>query len=96
MIITSWTKNCHSTYTAMLLKTLTATRWFDKSFQLIVSKQGTAAVNFEHSWGDGVAVLRYFRELYKETTTSPFLHPNSVPAKVDSSKIVQRLGNALL
>ncbi|PVD24049.1 hypothetical protein C0Q70_14518 [Pomacea canaliculata] len=66
-------------------------RWFDKSFQLIVTKQGTAAVNFEHSWGDGVAVLRYFRELYKETTTSPFLHPNSVPAKVDSSRIVQCL-----
>ncbi|XP_076447430.1 carnitine O-palmitoyltransferase 2, mitochondrial-like isoform X2 [Babylonia areolata] len=66
-------------------------RWFDKSFQLILSKRGTAAVNFEHSWGDGVAVMRYFKELYKDSTTNSFLHPQSVPAKVDSAKVVQKL-----
>lgn len=38
-----------------------ANRWFDKSISLIVAKDGTAGVNFEHSWGDGVAVLRYFQ-----------------------------------
>uniref|UniRef100_A0A7S2SPU2 Choline/carnitine acyltransferase domain-containing protein n=1 Tax=Mucochytrium quahogii TaxID=96639 RepID=A0A7S2SPU2_9STRA len=42
-------------------------RWFDKSFQLIVTKNGKAAVNFEHSWGDGVAVLRYFNEVYESS-----------------------------
>ncbi|XP_552786.3 carnitine O-palmitoyltransferase 2, mitochondrial [Anopheles gambiae] len=47
-------------------------RWFDKSFTLIVAKDGTAGINFEHSWGDGVAVLRYFQEIFKETTTAPF------------------------
>ncbi|XP_050077227.1 carnitine O-palmitoyltransferase 2, mitochondrial isoform X2 [Anopheles maculipalpis] len=47
-------------------------RWFDKSFSLIVAKDGTAGINFEHSWGDGVAVLRYFQEIFKETTTAPF------------------------
>lgn len=36
-------------------------RWFDKSFSLIVSKDGYGGINFEHSWGDGVAVLRYFQ-----------------------------------
>lgn len=36
-------------------------RWFDKSFSLIVSKDGYSGINFEHSWGDGVAVLRYFQ-----------------------------------
>jgi len=36
-------------------------RWFDKSFSLIVSKDGYAGINFEHSWGDGVAILRYFQ-----------------------------------
>ncbi|KAK7496706.1 hypothetical protein BaRGS_00012113 [Batillaria attramentaria] len=66
-------------------------RWFDKSFQLIMSKRGTAAVNFEHAWGDGVAIMRYFKELYKDTTTNAFLHPDSQPAKVDSSRVVQRL-----
>uniref|UniRef100_A0A182JI10 Choline/carnitine acyltransferase domain-containing protein n=1 Tax=Anopheles atroparvus TaxID=41427 RepID=A0A182JI10_ANOAO len=50
-------------------------RWFDKSFSLIVAKDGTAGINFEHSWGDGVAVLRYFQEIFKETTTAPFAQP---------------------
>lgn len=36
-------------------------RWFDKSFSLIVTKDGVAGINFEHSWGDGVAILRYFQ-----------------------------------
>ncbi|XP_045534518.1 carnitine O-palmitoyltransferase 2, mitochondrial [Papilio machaon] len=54
-------------------------RWFDKSFSLIVTKDGCSGVNFEHSWGDGVAVLRFFQELYTETTTKPFVHPDSKP-----------------
>lgn len=29
----------------------------------IVSANAKAAVNFEHSWGDGVAVLRFFNEV---------------------------------
>eukprot|EP00924_Labyrinthula_sp_SR-Ha-C_P006992 maker-scaffold_8-snap-gene-6.12-mRNA-1 protein AED:0.02 eAED:0.02 QI:253/1/1/1/1/1/3/57/659 len=40
-------------------------RWMDKSFQLIVTKNGKVSVNFEHSWGDGVAVLRYFNAVYQ-------------------------------
>ena len=67
-------------------------RWFDKCFSVILTKDGRAAVNFEHSWGDGVAVLRYFNEIWKETTENPFVHPDTPPAKVDSSKIVQQLG----
>lgn len=50
-------------------------RWFDKSFSLIVTKDGSACVNFEHSWGDGVAVLRYFNEVYTDTITNPRIHP---------------------
>ena len=38
-------------------------RWFDKSLQLIICKDGKAAVHFEHAWGDGVAVLRFFNEV---------------------------------
>ncbi|KAF0702994.1 Aste57867_7714 [Aphanomyces stellatus] len=41
--------------------------WFDKSFQLIVARNGMASVNFEHSWGDGVAVLRYLNEMYTDS-----------------------------
>lgn len=52
-------------------------RWYDKSLSVIVDKDGTAGVNFEHSWGDGVAVLRYFNEIHKDTTNNPFVHPTT-------------------
>ncbi|CAG4974127.1 unnamed protein product [Parnassius apollo] len=60
-------------------------RWFDKSFSLIVTKDGWSGINFEHSWGDGVAVLRFFQELYGETTSKPFVHPDSVPVKTNAT-----------
>ncbi|TYZ68041.1 hypothetical protein PybrP1_012623 [[Pythium] brassicae (nom. inval.)] len=47
--------------------------WFDKSFQLIVAANGAASVNFEHSWGDGVAVLRYLNEMYSDSVQYPVL-----------------------
>ena len=43
-------------------------RWFDKCFSLIMDAAGQTAVNFEHSWGDGVAVLRYFNEVFDAST----------------------------
>ncbi|XP_028177897.1 carnitine O-palmitoyltransferase 2, mitochondrial [Ostrinia furnacalis] len=60
-------------------------RWFDKSFSLIVSKDGISGINFEHSWGDGVAVLRFFQDIYKETTTKPFVHPDTKPLETNRS-----------
>ena len=48
-------------------------RWFDKSFSIIVDPDGGAAVNFEHAWGDGVAVIRFFNEVYKESMGSEVL-----------------------
>jgi carnitine O-palmitoyltransferase 2 len=52
-------------------------RWYDKSLSVIVDKSGTAGINFEHSWGDGVAVLRYFNEIYKDISNNPFVHPST-------------------
>ncbi|XP_046682241.1 carnitine O-palmitoyltransferase 2, mitochondrial [Homalodisca vitripennis] len=46
-------------------------RWFDKSFSLIVAKDGRAGINFEHSWGDGVAVLRYFNDIHRDSVRKP-------------------------
>lgn len=67
-------------------------RWYDKSFSLIVAKDGTAGINFEHSWGDGVAVLRYFNEVYKETINSPFVHPNTrTNVEDDLDRAVQKV-----
>lgn len=66
-------------------------RWYDKSFSIIIAKDGNAAINFEHSWGDGVAVLRFQNEIFKDTTENPIVHPGSAPAAVDSASAVQRL-----
>lgn len=69
-------------------------RWFDKSLSLIVAKDGTTGINFEHSWGDGVAVLRFFNEIYKEITDSPLIHPADVKnaGSDDVSEEVFRIG----
>lgn len=66
-------------------------RWYDKSFTVILTKDGQAAINFEHAWGDGVAVLRFQNEIFKDTTEKPLVHPGSAPAAVDSSSAVRRL-----
>ncbi|XP_028666703.1 carnitine O-palmitoyltransferase 2, mitochondrial [Erpetoichthys calabaricus] len=67
-------------------------RWFDKSFSLIVAKHGVTAVNFEHSWGDGVAMLRFQNEVFKDTTERPAVGPDSIPAPdAESSLAVRRL-----
>ncbi|XP_045768548.1 carnitine O-palmitoyltransferase 2, mitochondrial [Maniola jurtina] len=63
--------------------------WFDKSFSLIVTKDGVSGINFEHSWGDGVAVLRFFQDIYTETTTKPFIGPESTPS--DKQVTVKKL-----
>ncbi|KAI1892086.1 hypothetical protein AGOR_G00150350 [Albula goreensis] len=66
-------------------------RWYDKSFSIIIAKDGQAAINFEHSWGDGVAVLRFQNEIFKDTTEQPLVHPGSPGASVDSASMVRRL-----
>ncbi|XP_038147650.1 carnitine O-palmitoyltransferase 2, mitochondrial [Cyprinodon tularosa] len=66
-------------------------RWYDKSFSIIVTKDGQAAINFEHAWGDGVAVLRFQNEVFKDTTEKPLVHPGSAPAAVDSASAVRKL-----
>ncbi|KAG1666869.1 Carnitine O-palmitoyltransferase 2, mitochondrial [Nymphon striatum] len=64
-------------------------RWFDKSFQLIIDQSGTASVNFEHSWGDGVAILRYFEEVFKDSTQNHHVHPDTKPESVNTSQLVK-------
>nr|XP_053634509.1 carnitine O-palmitoyltransferase 2, mitochondrial-like isoform X2 [Cherax quadricarinatus]XP_053634510.1 carnitine O-palmitoyltransferase 2, mitochondrial-like isoform X2 [Cherax quadricarinatus] len=66
-------------------------RWFDKSFSVIFTSDGQGALNFEHSWGDGVAVMSYFNEVAKDVQEKPSIHPESVPANIDASQFVRRL-----
>lgn len=73
-----------------LIAIFVCVRWFDKSFTLIVTKTGRASVNFEHSWGDGVAMLRYMIETFKDTTTNPRISPGTQPVVKNSS--VRKLG----
>lgn len=70
-------------------------RWFDKSISLLVSKDGKAAVNFEHSWGDGVAVLRFFQDIYKDSASHPHVHPGFDKSLIDTSAHVRKLEFAL-
>uniref|UniRef100_A0A914EDP9 Choline/carnitine acyltransferase domain-containing protein n=1 Tax=Acrobeloides nanus TaxID=290746 RepID=A0A914EDP9_9BILA len=54
-------------------------RWFDKCFQLIVDGNGLATINFEHSWGDGVAVLRLMEETLRDTSKNRFVTSSQQP-----------------
>ncbi|XP_071760291.2 carnitine O-palmitoyltransferase 2, mitochondrial-like [Centroberyx gerrardi] len=66
-------------------------RWYDKSFSIILTKDGQASINFEHSWGNGVTVLRFQNEIFKDTTEKPLVNPGSAAAAVDSASAVRRL-----
>eukprot|EP00116_Pleurobrachia_bachei_P004311 sb/3464573/ len=41
-------------------------RWMDKSFSLIVSENGRAAVNWEHSWGDGGTIMEMLQNVHRD------------------------------
>lgn len=71
-------------------------RWFDKSFNLIVCADGTAGLNFEHSWGDGVGVLRYFQDISKDTSENPRCHPKNLNQEFNSDSLdVKKIGDYL-
>ncbi|XP_076658046.1 carnitine palmitoyltransferase 2 [Halictus rubicundus] len=66
-------------------------RWFDKSFSLIVTQDGYAGINFEHSWGDGVAVLRFFNDVKDDISKKPRFHPTDVHHLQKEATEVQKL-----
>jgi carnitine O-palmitoyltransferase 2 len=65
-------------------------RWFDKSFGLIFDQAGHASITFEHSWGDGVAVLRVFNDIFKDSTKNHFVGPET-QANPDTKNEVKHL-----
>lgn len=52
-------------------------RNFDKCFNIIVCRNGRAGVNWEHAWGDGVAVLYFFNEVHKVAQAAPARAPSA-------------------
>jgi carnitine O-palmitoyltransferase 2 len=55
-------------------------RFYDKSLQLIVSGDAKAAINFEHSWGDGVSVLRFANEIHEDCLKRPLATASQMDA----------------
>eukprot|EP00297_Palpitomonas_bilix_P004512 CAMPEP_0113895828 /NCGR_PEP_ID=MMETSP0780_2-20120614/17612_1 /TAXON_ID=652834 /ORGANISM="Palpitomonas bilix" /LENGTH=687 /DNA_ID=CAMNT_0000886767 /DNA_START=59 /DNA_END=2122 /DNA_ORIENTATION=+ /assembly_acc=CAM_ASM_000599 len=55
-------------------------RWFDKCFSLVMNQKGRTAINFEHSWGDGVSVLRYANDVFAKVKTIENSPASSTPA----------------
>ncbi|CAL8105249.1 unnamed protein product [Calicophoron daubneyi] len=53
-------------------------RWFDKSFSLLVDRAGRVGVNFEHSWGDGVAIVRLCNDVYFDSEFQPAVNPRDL------------------
>ncbi|CAB3409899.1 unnamed protein product [Caenorhabditis bovis] len=62
-------------------------RWFDKCFQTIIDANGQATINFEHSWGDGVAVLRLMEESYRDTNANHFVSPDDTPIAANPENV---------
>lgn len=48
-------------------------KWFDKSFSTIFTADGTAAINFEHSWADGLTLTRFYERVYADYTQNHFV-----------------------
>eukprot|EP01100_Stratorugosa_tubuloviscum_P003953 TRINITY_DN196_c0_g1_i1.p1 TRINITY_DN196_c0_g1~~TRINITY_DN196_c0_g1_i1.p1 ORF type:complete len:559 (-),score=214.95 TRINITY_DN196_c0_g1_i1:68-1744(-) len=53
-------------------------RWFDKPICLTISKDGSVGVNFEHSWGDGQTVTRFFSEIVEETEKLDLVYDDNI------------------
>ena len=49
-----------------------------------MTQNGTTAVNFEHSWGDGICVLRFINETYPDVMASTLPDVAVAPAAPQS------------
>ena len=54
-----------------------------------------AAINFEHSWGDGVAVLRYIKDIFKDHNENPFVYYSTKVVNIDLDRYVKKLGKII-
>ena len=61
-----------------------------------MTEGGLSAINFEHAWGDGVAILRFFNEVFKETTQSPYIPSgNPSPSNAGVERVELQLSDRL-
>lgn len=62
-------------------------RWFDKCFNIIVCGNGKAGIAWEHAWGDGVAVLYFFNELFRLMNGTPHRAPAAPAPLTDHHRL---------
>ena len=60
-------------------------RAFDKSLSFIVCQDGGAAIHFEHSWGDGIAVVRLANDIVAAVDALPLRPPSTIASASDNS-----------
>lgn len=46
-------------------------RWFDKTIQLIISGDGACGLCYEHSTAEGIAVIQFVEQLFKQVDSLP-------------------------
>ena len=62
-------------------------RWHDKSFQIVIRPDGVSCMTFEHSWGDGVAVLSYLTEVHDHILKTKDFDPKNCSSNVSVEKL---------
>ncbi|XP_074596788.1 carnitine O-palmitoyltransferase 2, mitochondrial-like [Brevipalpus obovatus] len=70
-------------------------RWFDKSFSTIFTADGTAAINFEHSWCDGITLTRFYERVFSDFTKNHFVSPDDLNKNGKSCDSIRRLDFSL-
>ncbi|XP_066913642.1 carnitine O-palmitoyltransferase 2, mitochondrial-like [Clytia hemisphaerica] len=62
-------------------------RWFDKSFHMALSSNARMAINFEHAWGDGVAVVRFLNEVCETSAKDTYTPAQSSDGAMSAQKL---------
>ncbi|OAF71990.1 hypothetical protein A3Q56_00248 [Intoshia linei] len=63
--------------------------WFDKSFTLMFEPGGENCVHFEHSWGDGIAVVNFYKTIsdFCASQNDKLLQHNCINASFDKNVV---------
>ncbi|XP_057297159.1 carnitine O-palmitoyltransferase 2, mitochondrial-like isoform X1 [Hydractinia symbiolongicarpus] len=90
-------RDCLDEYdaTEMFLYGDGSSRWFDKSFHMAISKNAKMAINFEHAWGDGVAVVRFLNETVQASSSDTYTPNENADALLTVQKLDFDLDNKM-
>jgi carnitine O-palmitoyltransferase 2 len=66
-----------------------APRWFDKAAYWMLSADGVPMFGFEHSWGDGICVVRCGAEMYGEIGSAVAAAPPPTPETPPPSRLLE-------